>query len=42
MAIGEELKPIYETAQRVRSLVSHGWLLDQVNATGTENSAITD
>jgi len=22
-AIGEELKPIYETAERVRSLVSH-------------------
>jgi transposase len=40
-AIGEELKPIYETAERVRSLVSHGWLVDQVNATVTENSAIT-
>jgi hypothetical protein len=40
-AIGEELKPIYETAERVRSLVSHGWLVDQVNATATENSAIT-
>lgn len=40
-AIGEELKPIYETAERVRSLVSHDWLVDQVNATATENSAIT-
>ena len=40
-AIGEELKPIYETAERVRTLVSHGWLVDQVNATVTENSAIT-
>ena len=40
VAIGEELKPIYETAERVRSLVSHGWLLDQVNATVPENSAI--
>jgi transposase len=38
-AMGEELRPIYETAERVRSLVSHGWLLDQVNATGAENSA---
>ena len=41
-AIGEELRPIYETAERVRRLVSHGWLQDQVNATATENSAITD
>jgi transposase len=41
-AIGEELRPIYETAERVRSLVSHGWLLEQVNATATENSAITN
>jgi transposase len=40
-AIGEELKPIHETAERVRSLVSHAWLLDQVNATVTENDAIT-
>jgi transposase len=39
-AIGEELKPIYETADPVRSLVSPGWLIDQVNATATENSAI--
>ncbi len=34
-AIGEELRPIYETAERVRKLVSHPWLIDQVNATGT-------
>jgi transposase len=40
-AMGEELKPIYETGERVRSLVSHGWLVDQVNATAAENSAIT-
>jgi transposase len=39
-AIGEELRPIYETAERVRGLVSHNWLIDQVNATATENSAI--
>jgi transposase len=40
-ALGEELRPIYESADRVRRLVSHGWLIDQVNATATENSAIT-
>ena len=40
-AIGEELKPIYETPQRVRSLVSHPWLIEQVNATATKNSAVT-
>ena len=40
-AIGEELRPIYETAERVRSLVSHGWLIEQINATATRNSAIT-
>ena len=38
-AIGEELRPIYESAERVRSLVSHGWLIDQVNATAATNSA---
>jgi transposase len=38
-AIGEELRPLYECAERVRRLVSHGWLLDQVNATAAENSA---
>jgi len=41
-AIGEELRPIYETAERGRSLVSHHWLIDQLNATATGNSAITD
>jgi transposase len=40
-AIGEELQPIYESAERVRSLVSHGWLIDQVNATAARNSAFT-
>lgn len=40
-AIGEELKPICETAERVRSLASNGWLVDQVNATVTENSTVT-
>ena len=39
-AIGEELRPIYQCAERVRRLVSHGWLLDQVNATAAENSAV--
>ena len=38
-AMAEELRPIYESAQRVRSLVSHGWLLDQVNATVAKNRA---
>jgi len=39
-SMGEELRPIYESAERVRSLVSHGWLLDQVNATAAKNSAV--
>ena len=39
-SMGEELRPIYESAARVRSLVSHGWLLDQVNATAARHSAI--
>lgn len=39
-AMSEELRPIYETAERVRRLVSHGWLQDQVNASVPENSAI--
>jgi hypothetical protein len=38
-AMGEELRPIYESAERVRSLVSHGWLIDQVTATAVANSA---
>ena len=40
-ALGEELRPIYESAERVRRLVSHPWLIQQVNATVTENSAVT-
>lgn len=40
-AISEELRPIYASAARVRSLVSHGWLLDQVNATAISNSAVS-
>ena len=41
-ALGEELRPIYESAERVRRLVSHPWLIDQVNATATLNSAVTN
>ncbi len=40
-AIGEELRPIYETASRVRGLVSHPWLVLQANATEGKNSALT-
>ena len=40
-AISEELQPLCQSAERVRSLVSHPWLLEQVNATVPENSAIT-
>jgi len=40
-ALGEELRPIYESAERVRRLVSHPWLVQQLNTTATENSAIT-
>jgi transposase len=32
-AIAEELHPIWTQAQRVRSLIGEGWLLDQANAT---------
>jgi transposase len=39
-AIGEELRPLYETAERVRRMVSHPWLIFQVNATVARNSAI--
>jgi len=38
-SIGEELRPFYESAERVRSLVSHAWLINQVNATAARNSA---
>jgi transposase len=41
-ALGEELRPIYKSAERVRRLVSHPWLVQQVNATATENSVITN
>jgi transposase len=40
-SIGEELRPIYHTAERVRRLVSHPWLINQVNASAPRNSAIT-
>jgi transposase len=40
-ALGEELRPIYQSAERVRRLVSHPWLIDQVNATAAKNSAVT-
>jgi len=40
-ALGEELRPIYESAQRVRRLVSHPWLIQQLNVTAPNNSAIT-
>lgn len=41
-ALGQELQLIYQSAERVRRLVSHPWLVEQVNATVTENSAVTD
>jgi transposase len=40
-AIAQELRPIYQTARRVRRLVSHPWLIEQVNNTAANNSAIT-
>lgn len=40
-ALAEELRPICQSAEQVRRLVSHPWLVEQVNATATENSAIT-
>ena len=40
-AISEELQPLCHNAERVRSLVSFPWLLEQVNAIAMENSAIT-
>lgn len=40
-AIGEELRPLCENAEKVRRLASHPWLVEQVNATATVNSAIT-
>jgi transposase len=41
-ALGEELRPIYQSAARVRRLVSHPWLVQQLNATATVNSAVTN
>jgi transposase len=41
-AIGEELRPLWENAERVRSLVSHPWLIEQVNGTVAKNSATTN
>jgi transposase len=40
-SIGEELRPLCENPECVRRLVSHPWLVEQVNATVMENSAIT-
>jgi hypothetical protein len=41
IAIGEEIQPIYLTPEPVRSLVSPFWLIDQVNVSVLEFSAIT-
>jgi transposase len=41
-AISEELRPIYQNAQRVKRLVSHGWLVAQVNAIGMVYSAVSN
>lgn len=41
VALGEELRPIYESAHRVKQLVSHPWLIEQVNVSAPSNSAIT-
>ncbi len=40
-AIGEEVRPIYESAARVRTLVSHDGLINQINTIAARNSAIT-
>ena len=40
-AISEELRPLGQSAEHVRSLVSHPWLLEQVNVSVPQNSAIT-
>ena len=40
-AISEELRPLGQSAERVRRLVSHPWLLEQVNVSVPVNSAIT-
>lgn len=41
-ALAEELRPIYQSAERVRRLVSHPWLVEQLNATAPQNSAVTN
>ena len=41
-AVGEEVRPIYHSPARVRGLVSHPWLVQQVNAIAGENSAVTN
>jgi transposase len=41
-AWGEELRPIYQSAERVRRLVSHPWLAEQINASAPQNSAVTN
>ena len=40
--LGQELRPIYENAEQVRRLVSHLWLIEQVNAAGARNSAVAN
>ncbi len=40
-AISEELRPLCHSAERVRSLVSHPWLSEQVYVIASENSATT-
>jgi len=39
-AIGEELRPLCENAEYVQRLVSHPWLVEQVNATAIVNNSI--
>jgi transposase len=41
-AWGEELWPIYQSAERVRRLISHPWLAEQINASGPQNNAVTN
>ena len=41
-ALGEELRPIYQNPDRVRQLVSHPWLINQVNASAADNSAVSN
>ena len=41
-ALGKILRPICHSAEGVRMLGSHSWLIEQVCATATENSAIAN